>query len=69
MRSGVKAVLWGLAFAALLFLAILIEYGGRSFWQAVKQPVDTCEYIASVGDMRFYADHMGGAFWRQVSYD
>lgn len=69
MRSGVKSVLAGLAFVALLVLAIYVEYWGRGTWEVRKVPTDTCEYIASWGDMRIYADHMGGAFWRRVAYD
>lgn len=69
MRSGAKAVLAGLVMLLCLVAGIYIEYWANSTWAVRREPVDTCEYIASWGDMKFYADHMGGAFWRRVVYD
>ncbi len=65
MRYLVKVV----TVAVIIVLAVAVEYVHGAHWQTVKEPVDTCEYIASIGDIRVYADHMGGAFWRRVSYD
>ena len=69
MRYPVKALLWAIILCMVIILAVVAESVYTTHWQAVKQPVDTCEYIASIGDIRVYADHMGGAFWRRVKYD